>query len=130
MSGCGACTQKRWLYGHADGWRRHQTAAAPSPAAATAPRRAARTTSGRPPAAKAQRAHGEVEAEHGVLVVEADAEQLLDAVQPQVQRLALEVQRAGRLGLATAAGQERLERLQQRAAAGGAVGQQRAELLV
>ena len=28
MPGCGAITQKRWLYGHADGFLRHQSAAA------------------------------------------------------------------------------------------------------
>ena len=43
-----------------------------------------------------------MQAEHRVLVVERDAEQLLDAAQAQVERLALEVQRAGGLGLAAA----------------------------
>src|SRR6187431_2911569 len=33
MNGCGACTQKRWLYGHAEGLRRHHAAAARVPAA-------------------------------------------------------------------------------------------------
>src|SRR4051812_48785692 len=27
MNGCGASTQKRWPYGHAEGWRRHHSAA-------------------------------------------------------------------------------------------------------
>ena len=71
----------------------------------------------RQPAAEAQRAHREVQAEHDVLVVERDAERLLDPAQPQVQRLALEVQRPRRLGLAPARGQVGLERLQQRARA-------------
>src|SRR3954454_21290255 len=33
MNGCGACTQKRWLYGHAEGYWRHHSAAARRPPA-------------------------------------------------------------------------------------------------
>jgi hypothetical protein len=36
MNGCGASTQKRWLYGHAEGWRRHHSGAASTPPPARA----------------------------------------------------------------------------------------------
>ena len=54
----------------------------------------------------------------------------LDPAQPQVQRLALEVERARRLRLPATRRQVRLERLQQRAGARRPVREQRAELLV
>src|SRR4051812_15761438 len=63
-------------------------------------------------AAEAQRADRQVQPEHSVLVLQRDAEELLDAAQTQVERLALEVQRARRLGLAPARRQVGLERLQ------------------
>ena len=34
MNGCGASTQKRWPYGHAEGFLRHHSAAASTAAAA------------------------------------------------------------------------------------------------
>ena len=74
--------------------------------------------------------HREVQAEHDVLVVERDAQRLLDPAQPQVQRLALQMQRPRGLGLAPARRQVGLERLQQRARARRRVAQQRAELLL
>src|SRR3954447_23325990 len=46
MNGCGASTQKRWPYGHADGFLRHHSAAASTqPAASAAPRRPPATAS-------------------------------------------------------------------------------------
>ena len=55
---------------------------------------------------------------------------LVDPAQPQIQRLALQVQGPRGLGLARARRQVGLERLQQRARARRRVGQQRAELLL
>ena len=111
----------------------HATHARPPPRSAAmggASRSAAGCPTERHPAAEAHRPDREVQAEHDVLVVERDAERLLDPAQPQVQRLALQVQRPRRLGLAPARGQVGLERLQQRARARRAVAQQRAELLL
>src|SRR5216684_454076 len=47
MNGCGACTQKRWLYGQADGLRR-QYSATPSTAAAPPDTRVRALTAGSP----------------------------------------------------------------------------------
>src|SRR4051812_45851891 len=41
MNGCGASTQNRWPYGHAEGWRRHHAAVA-----RTAPRASAASATG------------------------------------------------------------------------------------
>ena len=71
-----------------------------------------------------------MQAEDDVLVVERDAERLLDPVQAQVQRLAFEVQRPCGLGLPAARRQVRLQGLEQDPRAGCAVRDQRAELLL
>ena len=63
--------------------------------------------------AEATRAQREVQPEAGVLVLEVGAEQVLDAAQAVVERLAAEVQRPRGLGLVAAVGAERLERRQQ-----------------
>ncbi len=68
-----------------------------------------------------------MQAEPRVLVVEVGAEQLLDAVEPVVERLAAEVQRPRGLGLVAAVGAERLERRQQLVLAVRVVLDERAE---
>ena len=90
----------------------------PSTSASRAARRRPAQIASSASARRRKRApHREVQPEHDVLVVERDAQRLLDPAQPQVQRLALEVQRPRRLGLAPARRQVGLERLQQRARA-------------